>query len=416
MNGPILAALKDRADAHRPFLEALLRTLVVTESHASQRDGVDAVGGLVAEPLERAGFNVERVRPDGRRDLPRWLTDLMLPGHDYGEIGDVWRLRRTGTGERVLILGDLDTAFLPGSSSAFPYRVDGDRAIGPGAADAKGGLAVLVGAVQLLQDFECPLPSITVVLSPDEQAGSLVSRSVIEEAAAESTMCLCLECARQGGNLMGSRACCGVGRVTITGREAHAGTDRGSGLSAISGVAGVVDAIDGLTDADAGRFVTVTQVEGGWRRSVVPGECAFTVDVRLRDSADWDATERSIRQIMRGRAENRGFGVDVKLAQHRPSVARRERSEPLIATVVAAGRVIGLDLRVIGSNAAGSSAFAGSIPVIDGMGPPGGSLMTRDEYVLLSGLSERACVLALTLIAMADAGRSGAFTKGRSGL
>lgn len=397
------AELRQRADAHLPYLQGLLKTLVQTESHASQPIGVNAVGQLVAAPLERAGFSVDRVAKEPSISSDRWLTDIMLPCHDYGDLGDVWRLRRAGARGRVLILGDLDTAFLPGSSTSFPYEVDGDRAVGPGIADAKGGLVVLAGAIRLLQEFAWDLPSITVILSPDEQAGSLFSRSTIEAAVAESSVCLCMECAREGGNLMGSRACCGVGRVTVIGREAHAGTDRSSGRSAISGFAGVVDAIDAITDAAAGRFVTVTQVHGGWRRSVVPGECAFTVDVRLRDSADWDATEERILEVLHERAETRGFGVDAKLVQHRPSVVRTERSEPLIATVLAAGRALGLDLGIVGSNAAGSSAFAGRIPVVDGMGPPGGNLMTRRENVWLSGLPERACLLALTLISLGGA-------------
>ena len=111
----------------------------------------------------------------------------------------------------------------------FPFRIDGDVAYGPGVADAKGGLVVLVGAMRLLQDGEAALPTITVVLSPDEQAGSLRSRRVIERAASASSVCLCLECAREGGNLMGSRACCGVGRITVIGREAHAGTEQADG-------------------------------------------------------------------------------------------------------------------------------------------------------------------------------------------
>jgi glutamate carboxypeptidase len=397
------AELRRRADAHLPYLEGLLKTLVQIESHASQPKGVNAVGRLVAEPLERAGFSVDRIAKEHGISEDRWLTDLMLPGHDHDALGDVWRLRRAGAGERVLILGDLDTAFLPGSSMSFPYEVRGDRAVGPGIADAKGGLVVLAGAIRLLQDFALHLPSITVILSPDEQAGSLFSRPTIEAAVAESSVCLCMECAREGGNLMGSRACCGVGRVTVIGREAHAGTDRSSGRSAISGFAKVVDAIDSITDATAGRFVTVTEVHGGWRRSVVPGECTFTVDVRLRDSADWDSAEEKIRKVLHERVETRGFGLDIKIVQHRPSVVRTERSEPLIATVLAAGRALGLDLGVVGSNAAGSSAFAGRIPVVDGMGPPGGNLMTRLENVSLSGLSERACLLALTLISLGGA-------------
>jgi glutamate carboxypeptidase len=404
MNGADLTAaaavLRERAQAQLPYLEELLRALVQTESHASQPAGVNAVGELVAQPLQRAGFAAERIRKSSAPSEPNWLTDVMLPGHDHNDLGDVWTLHRVGRGARVLILGDLDTAFLPGSSTSFPYMVDGDSARGPGIADAKGGLVVLAGAVRILEGLDHPLPSMTIVLSPDEQAGSLFSRPIIEAAAAQSSVCLCMECARDGGNLMGARACCGVGRVTITGIEGHAGTDRSTALSAISGFAGVVDAIDGLTDAAAGRFVTVTQVQGGWRRSVVPGQCAFTVDVRVRESSEWAAVESCIRQILQELAEARGFAVDINLSQHRPSVLRTLRSEPLIGTVVAAGRALGLDLGIVASNAAGSSAFAGAIPVIDGMGPPGGHLMTADENVSLSGLAERAALLALTLISL----------------
>lgn len=403
MNGADLAApaavLRDRAQALRPYLEELLAALVQTESHASQPAGVNAVGELVARPLQRAGFTVDRI---GKSAIPKpnWVTDIMLPGHDHNDLGDVWTLHRDGGGQRVLILGDLDTAFLPGSSTSFPYTVDGDSARGPGIADAKGGLVVLAGAVRILEGLDQPLPSMTIVLSPDEQAGSLFSRPVIEAAAAQSSVCLCMECARDGGNLMGARAGCGVGRARIIGLEGHAGTDRSTSLSAISGFAGVVDAIDGLTDPAAGRFVTVTQVQGGWRRSVVPGECTFTVDVRVRESSEWAAVESGIREILQELAETRGFAVEINVFQHRPSVLRTERSEPLIGTVLAAGRALGLDLGVVASNAAGSSAFAGAIPVVDGMGPPGGKLMTADEYISLPGLAERAGLLALTLISL----------------
>jgi acetylornithine deacetylase/succinyl-diaminopimelate desuccinylase-like protein len=72
MHGPDLATaaaeLRQRADGHRPRLESLLKALVVTESHASQRAGVNAVGGLVAEPLKRAGFTVERIHAEGIAD------------------------------------------------------------------------------------------------------------------------------------------------------------------------------------------------------------------------------------------------------------------------------------------------------------------------------------------------------------
>lgn len=394
------SALRARVDEYRPYLESLLERLVRTESHASQPDGVNTVGSLIAEPLEQAGFIVERVERRPGDDPPAWLSDLMLPGQAYSSVGDVWQLHRDGADRGVLVLGDLDTAFLPGCSETFPYRTEGDAAFGPGVADAKGGLVVLVGAIRLLQDCRAALPAITVVLSPDEQAGSLRSRPVIERAAAVNSVCLCLECAREGGNLMGSRSCCGVGRVTVIGREAHAGTNREAGLSAISGFAKLVDPLEQITDASGGRFVTVTQVSGGWRRSLIPGECSFTLDLRLRDSADWEDLESSLRAVVRDHAETRGLVVNMRLAQHRPSVRQASAVEPLIATVASASKALGIALNVISSNAAGSSAFVGHTPMLDGMGPPGGNLMTFDEQISLSGLTERACLLALTLLSL----------------
>jgi len=394
------ADLRAGVNAYRPYLESLLEKLVRTESHASQPDGVNAVGSLVAEPLEQAGFTIERIGPRPGHDPPGWLADLMLPGQGYSSIGDVWQLHRDGADRRVLILGDLDTAFLPDCSETFAYRTEGDAAFGPGVADAKGGLVVLVGAIRLLQDCEAALPTITVVLSPDEQAGSLRSRPVIEQAAAVNSVCLCLECAREGGNLMGSRSCCGVGKITVIGREAHAGTQREAGLSAISGFAKLVEPLEQLTDASRGRFVTVTQVSGGWRRSLVPGVCSFTLDLRLRDSDAWEELESSLRAVVHDHAETRGLVVDIRLAQHRPSVTRRSTVEPLIASVASASRALGITLDVITSNAAGSSAFVGHTPMLDGMGPPGTNLMTLNEQISLTGLAERACLLALTLLSL----------------
>ncbi len=381
-------------------MERLLEELVMTESHASQPDGVAAVAQNVVERLSAAGFRENPVlRPDVSQ-LPLWLRELMLPGFDYGKVSDVRRLTLAGAGDPVLILADLDTAFLPGITREFPYTTKGDVASGPGIADMKGGLVVLVAAFSMLDQLGFRHPPVTVILSPDEQAGSLASGPVIEAEAAKSAACICLECAREGGNLMGSRASCGVAVAKIIGREAHAGTAHASGLSAIRGFASIVDQLEGLSDAASRRFVTVTQLRAGWRRSVLPGECDFTLDVRATDSAAWHSLDRRIREVLGG-LETGGYRIEINSAEHRPGVMRTAASEPLIQTVVNAGRALDLEFGVIGSNAGGSSAFAHAIPVIDGMGPPGGQLMTRQENVSRSGLLERTCLLALTLVSLA---------------
>jgi glutamate carboxypeptidase len=177
----------------------VLADLVGTESHPSQRDGVQRVGATVTSFLDAAGFVTERVpRPPLDPDV-RWLAEVLCPEVAYEDMADPFVARRPGSGPPVLLLGDLDTAFPPGSVSRFPFDVTGGRATGPGVADMKGGLVALVAAVSALDALEAPTPEISVVLSGDEQAGSLGSRELVAAEAARCRWCLCVECARDGG-------------------------------------------------------------------------------------------------------------------------------------------------------------------------------------------------------------------------
>lgn len=377
----------------------LLETLVGIESHASQPDGVRAVAETVSEELALAGFTVEHVPPPPVAARDRWLESIMLPELDYSSIAEAVIARKGfGGGGRVLLLGDLDTSFTEGTLRSFPFRVEDGRAYGPGVADMKGGLVVLVAAMRALQDTGLEAQPLSIVLSPDEQAGSLRSRSIIEAEAAACDWCLCVECARDGGNLMGSRAQCGVGLLEVHGRESHTGSAHGTGASAIETLARKVPDINAQTDSERGRFVTVTIVRGGRRRSVVPDQCSGVIDVRTRDAEDWYAVEKQL-QAIADREEVPGTTSSLMLHAHRPAVHRTARTDELIEVALQAGAAIGVHPGVVTSAAGGSSAFAGpfGVAVLDGMGPSGGGLMTENEYIEVATLAERASLMALTL-------------------
>lgn len=386
-------------------LVALLERLVGVESHASQPDGVRAVAEIVSEQLALAGFEVETVVPPPVPAHDRWLESIMLPELGYADIAKVMVARRNGDGAgRVLLLGDLDTSFRSGSLETFPFRLHGGLAYGPGVADMKGGLVVLAAAARALHETGLAAPSLTVVLSPDEQAGSLRSRPVIESQARGCAWCLCLECARDGGNLMGARSQCGVGLLHVRGREAHAGSAHGAGANAIDTLARKVPEMDALTDPDLGRYVTVTLVHGGRRRSVIPGDCTAVLDVRTRDDGDWNAVEAELQVIAR-REEMAGTASSLKLHAHRPAVPWTPGTDRLIEFVAEAGNALGIHPGVVRSGAGGSSAFAAplGVAVLDGMGPAGGALMTDHEHIEVASLAERASLLALTLHLMSGA-------------
>lgn len=405
-----MARLTDAAEAARALTAAiqrrrtelldLLGILVAIESHATQPDGVRRVGAAVAAELEAAGFTCESVPGRQLAGADAWLTDLMLPGHDYGDVAELVVARREGTGPAVMLLGDLDTSYTP--DALFPYRVEDGRAYGPGIADMKAGLVLIAAAVRALADSGLEAPTIGVVLSPDEQAGSLRSRGVIEEVAALYDLCLCVECARDGGNLLTTRAQVGVGRLDVDGREAHAGSGHANGASAIRDLAAKVIAIEALTDAERAVYVTVGEIRGGRRRSVVPGHAHCTIDIRTPGQSEWDATVSALAEIA-GRVDVPGTVATLRTHSHRPAVSRV--AEPLLDAARRAGAELSLTAGTQHSAAAGSSAFPAGIgvPTLDGMGPPGGDLMTDREYVEVEGLFERTALLALTLHLLAAA-------------
>ncbi len=410
MTGAPVARLSDHLESQRAACLALLEELTTIESYATQREGVEAVGDVIARELDRAGFTTRRVSGARVPAGDRWVEDLMLPGFDFAGLAAHRVSRKTGPGRgRVLILGDLDTAFLPGAGARFPFRVADGHAYGPGVADMKGGLVVAVHALRALAETGVEGPGeVVCVWSADEQAGSLTARGVIEAAAREADWAFCMECAREGGKLMGSRAQIGVGLLEVAGREAHAGSAYAQGASAIEAIARKITAVHALTDPAREVYLNVGTVRGGWRRSVVAGRAEATLDVRTPGPEAWDEVATALRAIA-GRADVRGTTGSLRLASHRPAVPWTGATDRLLGVATDVGAVLGIPISALRSPAAGSSAFVGplAVPCLDGMGPSGGGLMTDQEHVIVATLPERAALLAGMLHALG----TGAWTR-----
>jgi glutamate carboxypeptidase len=398
MSGDSAATIRRYLDTQRAAMLAFVRELVCIGSHVTQPEGANAVGDRVCGELEAIGYNTQRVHGPRLREDQRWLEEFMLPGYDPARLGDhrVARWRGAGHGH-ALVLGDLDCAFTP--AKMFPFRIEGDRALGPGIADMKGGLTVAVYALKALQATGLAnLAAITAVFSSDEQAGSLESRHAVEAAAREADWVFCMECAREGGNLMGLRAQIGVAKLDVYGRDAHAGSAYAKGVSAIEAMARKITAIHALTDPAREIFLCVGEIKGGWRRSVIAGHCLATVDIRTPGPAEWNEVEAALRRIA-AKEELPSSHATLLIASHRPGVPWTAQTDRLIAITREAGDELGLRFGVVRSPAAGSSAFVGplGVPCLDGMGPSGGELMTDHEYIEIPSLVERAALLATTM-------------------
>jgi glutamate carboxypeptidase len=275
----------------------------------------------------------------------------------------------------------------------MPFRVDGDRAYGPGAYDMKSCLVVLLEALRAGGDGRRALK---VFLTADEEMGSRTARPHLEREAKGCAAAFVVEPPGASGNLKTARKGLGRFRVTIAGRPAHAGTNRSEGISAIEELAHQVLALHALNDDARGITVNVGVVRGGTSENVVAAEAEAGVDVRVRT---WEDRERMEAVLASLAPRLEGATLTLGGGWTRPPLEPTAGAEQLFERAREHGRELGLDLRAESSGGGSDGNLVGAVgvPVLDGLGAEGAGAHAPNEHVLLPSIPVRAELLARLL-------------------
>jgi len=357
---------------------ALLRRLVELESPTADKAAVDRAGAFLAGELERLGARVERVPQSTAGDhlIARW-----------GEPG------RGG----FLTLCHFDTVHPVGMLQENPCREQDGKLYGPGAQDMKGGIAALLGAVQVLQEQGAmPARPLTALFTTDEESGSLTSRPLIESLAREAELVLCLEPCLPDGSLKTWRKGIGDFELVVRGRSAHAGAAHAEGRNAIEELAHQVLRIQGWTDYARGTTLNVGRISGGTVTNVVPDEARAEIDLRVMQPQEAERIAglfRSLTPVLEGTS------LEVSGGLNRPPMPRDERMLATFKRAQEIGRLLGLELGEGGTGGGSDANFVAplGVPVLDGLGPLGDGQHTGQEYLVIDSLPERAALLGALL-------------------
>lgn len=355
----------------------LLRQLVEIESPSTDKGATDRIGRFVAQAACEAGASVTVVSQEQRGDhvLARW---------GRGEGG-------------FLLLCHLDTVWPLGTLAERPWRVEGERAFGPGCYDDKASAVIILTALKGLQELNLvPSRPVTVLFNSDEEVGSRTSRSLIEAEAARAGVVFCVESAPPDGSLKVWRKGTGQYVVTALGRAAHAGVDHEKGVNAIEELAHQVLRLQGMTDYAAGTTVSVGWVRGGTRTNIVPDRASARVDVRVRTAMEgvrMDETIKGLQPVLPGAQ------VVVEGGPSRPPMEESPLTLEPFRRAQEIGAVLGLTLGKSGSGGASDGNFTAAlgVPTLDGLGAVGNGAHSPDEYVLIPSLPERAALMAALL-------------------
>jgi glutamate carboxypeptidase len=296
-------------------------------------------------------------------------------------------LWKFGDHVEVLLLCHYDTVWPAGTIDRWPFSVDGDRATGPGIFDMKAGIVQSFAAVAPLQKRG----GIAILVTGDEEVGSLRTRPLIEATARGAKAVLVLESSIDGA-LKTSRKGPSFWTATFTGRAAHAGLDPEKGASVITAISRWVPEVEKLNRSEAGTSVVVTMARAGTAMNVVPSVAEVMVDSRAATIVEQERVDREIRLIPSGVD---GVTVDYEGGVNRLPLEER-MSRELKARLDTVCERMGHPI-IAGEPAGGASdgniTAALGIPTLDGFGAVGNHAHAEGEWASIPELADRAVLM-----------------------
>lgn len=373
-----LAAVRARG----PEMRALTRSWVEINSYTSNIEGVNKVGALLRDAFA----------------LPPLTLTAIPGGTDFGD-HLIWRT--SAPGAPVLLVGHHDTVFPPGHFEG--WREEGNRAIGPGALDMKGGLAVIRTALAALDDVGllAKLPVIVACVA-DEEVGSPTSADHLRSLARGASCALVFESGRANDMIITRRK--GVGAMTVIahGKAAHSGNNHKDGANAIWALSKFVDAAQPLTSYARGITVNVGQFTGGTSKNTVPERAECKLDLRYETVADAEALVNDLRAAAAAAAAAvPGVTLEVQGGVNRLPLERTDASAALRDEYAACARACGLgdgEAPLLGGGSDANTVAPLGVPAIDGLGPRGAGFHTSNEYVELDTFVPKAEALVRFLV------------------
>ena len=379
----ILTALQ----ARQPEIEKFIQALVEAESPSGDEEGSRAVVDLLAEAADQ----LECVSGVERASVPGFGQHLVIRAFQA----------QSGAGQ-ILLVGHTDTVHARGSVSERPWRREGGRIYGPGIFDMKANCVLAVEVLRVLSELKAtPKFGVTVVLTCDEEVGSLSGWPLIEQVArSQQTRCaFVMEPPASGGRVKTSRKGTGIYAIKVEGKAAHAGLEPEKGASAILELARQTEQLHAINSSGSGITLNVGVVHGGTRSNVVAAEAEGEIDVRFSTEAESLEIERILSNL---KPVDERTKVFVSGGINRPPMERTPAVVELFEKARAIAGQLDFDLgeAQVGGASDGNFLAAMGIPVLDGLGISGDGAHAVHEHIEAGDIARRGAIIGALLMSV----------------
>ncbi|RYZ10768.1 MAG: M20/M25/M40 family metallo-hydrolase [Comamonadaceae bacterium] len=377
--------LYEAATSEQPALMKTLERLVNIETGTGDAEGLAAAGKLLEDELKALGFTVTRSKPQAG----------VVGDNIVGKLRGRLEPRPDGKGgKHLLLISHMDTVYPRGMLARAPFRIEGNKAYGPGIADDKGGNAVILHSLKLLKDYGYrDFASITVIFNSDEEKGSFGSRDLIQEEARQADYVLSFEptSAESEKLTLGTSGIAYV-KVDIKGRASHAGAAPELGVNALVEASDLVLRTLDLDNKATGLRFNWTIAKAGGVSNIIPDSASLEANVRYARNEDFDAAMKALDERVRAKKLPEAE-VTVNVTRGRPAFNAGEGGRRLVDKAMAfyaeAGGKLEIEERTGGGTDAAYAALSGK-PVIESLGLPGfGYHSDKAEYVLIDAIPRR---------------------------
>ena len=386
------AKLLAAAEKAQPALLESLKEMVLIESGSTDMEGLAKMAALIDKRLQALGFKTER--------------------HKEGASADTVVGRAQGNGKaKIMLLAHMDTVYAKGILATQPHKIEGNKFYGPGSADDKGGIAVILHALQILLDSGWrDFATITVVVNPDEETGSASSGELIAKLGEQHDVVLSFEPSRsttvgKGEPLTLGTAGIANATLEVKGRAAHAGAAPDQGRNAVIELSHQLLQTRDIAKDIPGAQLNWTQLRADNPSNQIPALAVGVGDVRITQPGAEDKLKAALQAKIAARLVP-DTETSLKLVVGRPPFLAGDRGRALYekakAIYAELDRPLGYTPMTGGGTDAAFAARSGKPVVLESFGLPGWGYHARDEFVDIDGIVPR---LYLATRLMTDLGK-----------
>jgi len=390
-----------------PTLQFLKEPMAeLLEAWSNVNSGSDNIKGLARMlGLIKSAFGVLNAKAEVIPIAPRKKID------SQGQIieipnGDVLFLKKHPNASiQIFLGGHYDTVYSENHPFQKAERLkNGDILRGPGAADMKGGLIIMLKALEALENSPyAGKVGWEVLINSDEEVGSMNSEHLFRDCAKRAQIGLLFEPSFSDGSLVSERKGSANFTVIAKGKAAHAGRDFHQGRSAIAAIGRFIHDADELNFSGKSVTINFGHIEGGGPVNIVPDLAICRINVRGEKQEALDEATLELHRIVKLENETEGLNLTIVDQSARSPKPFDEKTKHLFESIKTTAAEIGMNIKwqPSGGVCDGNILAAEGVPTIDTLGAIGGNIHTGEEYVNLDSLPHRAQLTAYFLMKLA---------------